>query len=137
MKRKLLFSAFIICILISLKLLCNIITNNILINKYNMGEYSEGLSKSLFFLNIQQGYIANYNYGNVLYNNEKYEEAIEQYKDALNKNVPKKKECDIRVNYALAICKTVEVDENDENSINEAIKKYETAIDALLEDRMC
>ena len=102
-----------------------------------MGEYSEGLSKSLFFLNIQQGYIANYNYGNILYNNEKYEEAIEQYKNALNKNVPKKKECDIRVNYALAICKTVEVDENDENSINEAIKKYETAIDVLLEDRMC
>ncbi len=133
MRKNILFAIYIILILILLKFVCNILVNNKLINKYNNGEYSENLAKSLFFLNIQQPYIADYNYGNVLYQNEKYEEAIKEYEKALKKKMPEKKECDVRINYALAICKTVQVDEDDEQSINEAIKKYESAIDVLLE----
>ena len=87
----------------------------------------------LTFWIFQNGYIANYNYGNVLYQNGKYEEAIEQYKKALEQSIPEERECSVRINYALAICKTVQVDESNRDSILAAIEKYESAIDVLTE----
>ena len=63
-----------------------------------------------------------------------YDEAIDNYSKALDAHVPKRKECNIRVNYALSICNTVNLDEISENSINNAIKKYENALDILEED---
>ena len=92
---------------------------------------------ALIFITIQlflaQKYISYYNRGNKLYQETRYEEAIEEYQKALDTYVPKLKECNIRINYALAICKTVEVNESDEESIREAIDKYEQAIDVLTE----
>ncbi len=134
MKRKILIAIYIILILLTLKLIYNNVANSILINNYNRGEYSESQAKSLTYLNFTQSYIANYNYGNILYKNGEYEKAIEEYKKSLDGIVPKKKECNIRINYALAICKTVHVDENDQDSIEEAIKKYESTIDILTEN---
>ena len=131
MKRKVLVAIYIILILITLKLLYNISINSILINNYNKGKYSENQAKALTIINFPERYIANYNYGNILYQNEEYEKAIEMYKKALKGYIPKNKECNIRINYALAICKTVLVNEKDQNSINEAIKKYESAIEIL------
>ena len=134
MKKKILIILYIILILATLKLIYNKITNNILINKYENGEYSEKDAKDLTFLDFSQTYVADYNYGNVLYNNGYYERAIEQYQKALDGFVPKYKECNIRINYALAICKTVKIDEDDPNSIEKAIEKYQTAIDVLTEE---
>lgn len=133
MKRKILTAIYIILILIAIKLFYNIALNSILIDKYEKGQYSENQAKLLTYINFTQSYVANYNYGNVLYQNGEYERAIEKYKKALKGIIPKDKECNIRINYALAICKTVEVDESDQNSINEAIKTYESAIDVLTE----
>ena len=133
MKRKLIITITIILIVVGLKPIYNITINNILIAKYNNNEYSEKLAQSLMFLNFPQGYIAKYNYGNILYKNGKYEDAIEKYKEALNYWIPRDKECSIRINYALAICKTVQVDENDAESIQNAIETYESAIDILTE----
>lgn len=81
-----------------------------------------------------QKYVVNYNQGNILYQNGEYESAIEEYKKALNSIAPKYKRCKIRINYALTICKTVEVNENDEDSIRKAIKTYERAINVLTEE---
>ena len=133
MKKRVIMTVIIIMALIALKLLFNTIVNTILINKYNDGEYSESQVKMLTFLNFPESYVANYNYGNILYQNGEYESAIEKYKEALSGNVPKFKECSIRINYALAICKTVKVDEKDQESIKSAIQKYEEAIDVLTE----
>ena len=133
MKRKILIAINIIIILISLKLLYNIAMNTILINKYNNGEYSTSIGQAMTKLNFPQSYIANYNYGNILYQNGEYEEAIEEYKKALDVNIPEKKECKVRINYALAICKTVELDEESQDSILNAIKTYESAIGVLTE----
>lgn len=134
MKKKILITIYIILICIAIKFTYNIVINSILISKYEDGEYSNGLAKALTSFNFPQKYVANYNYGNILYQNGEYENAIEEYKKALDVNVPKYKECSIRINYALAICKTVHVDESDAQSINSAIKKYESAIDVLTEN---
>ena len=133
MKKKVLIIIYVILILITLKLFYNILVDNVLISNYNNGKYSESQAKILTFLNFSQPYIANYNYGNVLYKNGEYEQAIEKYKKALKGIVPEDKECNIRINYALAICKTVSVNEKDQNSINKAIEKYESAIQILTE----
>ena len=82
---------------------------------------------------VYQSYIVHYNYGNILFKNERYEEAIEEYEKALNKIVPKYKECKVRINYALALCKTVSLDESDENSVKNAIDTYQSASDILTE----
>lgn len=133
MKKKVLIIIYVILILITLKLFYNMLIDNVLISNYNNGKYSENQAKMLTFLNFSQPYIANYNYGNVLYKNGEYEQAIEKYKKALKGIVPKNKECNIRINYALSICKTVSVNEKDQNSINNAIEKYESAIQILTE----
>ena len=84
-------------------------------------------------MNFPQQYVANYNYGNVLYKNGEYEEAIKKYEETLNGIIPEDKECNIRINYALAICKTVQVDESDSQSKKNSIQTYEKAIEVLTE----
>lgn len=133
MKRKILIVIYVLVILIMLKLLYNTVLNNILISKYKDGEFSTSMGQALVNFNFPQRYVANYNYGNVLYQTGEYEQAIEQYKKALEVNIPEKKECKVRINYALALCNTVKLDENDEESIKNAIKIYESAIDILTE----
>lgn len=134
MKRKIIIAIYIIIIIITLKLIYNFSLNSILLHKYNSGDFDEKLAKTLTYANFPQGYISYYNYGNVLYNNENYEEAIIQYENALSNNPPKYKECSIRINLALAMCKIVNCDENNQESIKEAIEQYEQVISILTED---
>ena len=105
-----------------------------MIKDYEIGLYMEREAKSLTNTDIFQKYVASYNYGNVLYKNEKYDEAIEAYQEALDNNIPKHKECSIRVNLALSICNTVILQEENEDSIKKAIEKYESAIDVLTQE---
>lgn len=133
MKKRILIAIYIILIIIILKLFFTTIVNDILIDKYNKGEYSENQAKLLMYINFPQSYIANYNYGNILYQKGEYEQAIEQYKNALKGIIPKNKECSIRINYALSICKTVTVDKENQESIEKAIETYQSAIEVLTE----
>ena len=135
MKKKILLAALCIVVVILLKLICDYVLNTIQVNSYKEGKYNTDLAQLVATLNFNKSHVANYNYGNVLYQKEDYEGAIEQYKNALDTIVPSGEECDIRVNYALAICKTVKLekeDEKDEAKVKEAIKKYESAIDVLV-----
>lgn len=135
MKKKIFIIIYIILILITLKLMYNSFLNTILISKYHNGEYSEKIAEQLTLFNFPQSYVANYNYGNILYQNGEYESAIEQYEKALNdKSIPEQKECCVRINYSLAICKTVKLDESNAESIKKAISTYESAIDVLTEN---
>lgn len=133
MKKTIIISIYAILGVILLKIVLNMILNSILISKYNNNEYSVQLASFQTFVNFPERYVPLYNYGNVLYQKGEYENAIEMYDKALNTYVPKGKECNIRINYALAICKLVKVDENNEDSIQEAIKQYESAISVLIE----
>lgn len=134
MKRKIWIVILIITIIIILKLLYNSLTNSILINKYNEGQYLENYAKALTQFNLTQKYVANYNYGNILYQKGEYKKAIEEYKKALEGIVPKYKECDIRINYTLSMCNTVNVDEKSQDSIKKAIGVYKEAIDVITEN---
>lgn len=134
MKNKMFIIAmYILLILFSLKLIFSNIWNFILINDYNNNKYFEEQGNVLLFLNFPESYVANYNYGNILYQKQEYEKAIEKYRDALKSFVPKYKECKIRINYALSICKTVKLDEYNQDEIKDAIEKYELAINVLTE----
>lgn len=62
----------------------------------------------MIYLNI---YIYHYNKGNSFYEKEDYVSAISCYEKALNCHMPEKKECDVRVNLALAKMYTTKVKE--------------------------
>ena len=131
MKKRLLIVLYIVLSIITAKLIMNIALNIIFINKYNSGEYSENESKLLTIINFPEAYIAEYNYGNILYKNKEYKRATEKYKKALNTYVPRNKECNIRINYALSICNMVDLYES---TVEDKIKMYESAIEILVED---
>lgn len=133
MKNKALIVADIIFIFIILNLVFVNVKNTLIINKYKEGKYLENDAKMLTNITFQKSYISNYNYGNILYQNGEYEKAITEYKKALKTVTSSEKECKIRINYALAICKTVQVDESNQESISNAIKIYQEAIEVLVE----
>ena len=77
------------------------VLNEAYISKSNKGYYNSSLVDKLFILNFPESYIAYYNKGNNLYKSEKYDEAIEEYEEAL-KTVTKKRECKVRNNLSLS-----------------------------------
>ena len=133
MKKKILTIILIVLIFLTVKFLLDIFINNSLIEKYNNGEYIKLQAIILSLSDIFEKYVADYNYGNILYQIGEYDNAIEKYSKALLSHPSKNKEASIRINYALAICKTVYVDETNQDSIKEAIKTYESAIEVLTE----
>lgn len=94
---------YIVLIIILIRFLTIFAINKIFISNYNKEIYKEKMIKSLLILNISEPYIAHYNYGNVLYKNNNFDKAIEEYEKALKLFPPKKKECSIRINLALAM----------------------------------
>ena len=133
MKKKIAIIVLVIFILVTIKLFFSFILNGLFILKYNNGIYSDLELGLVGIINFPQSYVVNYNKGSVLYKNGKYEEAVEKYKEALNGFIFKEDECKIRINYALSICKTVSVDEKNQDSIKKAIEKYESAVQILTE----
>jgi tetratricopeptide (TPR) repeat protein len=136
MKKKIAIAILIVMILIIIKLFSNIAINCLFLTKYKLGKFSDFEPKVLGTTTILQSYVAKYNEGNVLYKKGDFEGAIEKYKTALERNILHDNECAIRVNYALSICKTVSVNEKDENSIKSAIEKYKSAVE-ILEEEEC
>lgn len=108
--KKIIRIIYIILILILIKLIISFTVNEIYISKYEKGIYKENLVKILEILNYPESYIAHYNYGNYYYQNEKYIEAISKYDKALESRLPKGKECRIRINKALCILKSVDLE---------------------------
>lgn len=133
MKTRILLLVYVVLIYIMLWLLFINIENNFIINKYKNGEYLETEAKVLTNVTFQRSYTANYNYANILYQNGEYEKAIKEYEKALKTVNSKEKECKIRINYALAMCQSVNVDESSQDSITKAIDTYQNAIGILTE----
>ncbi len=103
MKKKVIISSLFtfILLLILVKLLSNHIINESFIENYYQEIYYEHKVKKLLVLNIFEPYVAHYNYGNLLYQTDLYDLAIEEYEKAL-KTTPKEKRCNVIINISLS-----------------------------------
>lgn len=104
----------IIFSVIFIKLILIFTINEIVISNYHNKIYNMSLINSLYFFTYNQSYIVYYNHGNILYNQKNYQEAINKYKQALTKNPPQKRVCDIRINLALSFIETIDLKDTNE-----------------------
>lgn len=101
-----------------------------------------GISMALVLIAVAvavylQLYIFHYNRGNEFYELGQYEKAASEYEKSLKLHVPKGRECDIRVNYALSLCAGLNLNDIKaltEDEKTEMINTLETAIDILVEE---
>lgn len=124
MKKRILIGIYIVLLLICGKLAFNFGYNEIVVAAYHQYNYSVTM-KPLLIFNWSEPYIAHYNQGNIYYQNFSYEDAILSYREALGANPPEEKECDIRINLALAMLGTMEEE-------YEAPENVETSLEILL-----
>ncbi len=108
--------------------------NEFTISKYEEHDYSQN-DDLLTHTSIFETYIAHYNNGNIHYQSGEYEEAIEDYKQALEAGAPHEgEECDIRVNLALAIIGTLPENYSAPGNVEQSIQTLEEAREYLLEE---
>lgn len=98
-----------------------------------------GIGSGLFVVLISlmiffQLYIYHYNKGNEAYENGDYEQAVEAYEQALACHVPDKKECNIRVNLALAMIAPIDIEHLDASEVDATIELLKEARDVLTEE---
>lgn len=98
------------------------IVNLVFLINYDNGSYSVETEEFLQHLNIPEGYLPHYNAGNAHYKLQEYDKAIAEYQMALQARPSEKKECDIRVNLALAMLQKIdfehlETEKDKENAI--------------------
>lgn len=122
----------VLLILLGAFLLYRHITNAKFIEATQAGDFEAEKEERLTRLNFPEGYVPYYNLGNMYYKDEKYDEAIASYKKALNQWVPKKKECSIRVNLALAMIKKIDFESlKSSKDVDAAIMQLQAARNIL------
>lgn len=132
-KKKILIGIYIVMLLICSKLAFNFIYNGIVVAAYHQYNYSVTM-KPLLIFNWSEPYIAHYNQGNIYYQNYSFEDAILSYGEALEANPPKEKECDIRINLALAMLGTMEEDYTAPENVETSLEILLGAKEVLLEN---
>lgn len=132
MKKGLIIGAYVLVTLFCCKQAFAYVYNEVAIGKYNDDDFSADLG-ILFIGNWFQSDIVYYNEGNIHYQNAEYKEAIDDYKKALEENPTEERECDIRINLALAMIKTLGDDYANPEKVEESIKTLKEARNILLE----
>lgn len=84
-------------------------------------------------IGFMEPYVAPYNEGNLAFEQKKYDEAVRLYQKALEYNVPKERECKVRINLALAMVTPIDEDYIAQNNVDECISTLRSAIDVLTE----
>jgi tetratricopeptide (TPR) repeat protein len=126
--------ASVILLIIALFLGIRYIINGAFLLNYSHGNYSPRSQEFLQKVNIPEGYLPYYNAGNAYYMLEDYDSAIDCYKSALESKPTEKKECDIRVNLALAMLHKVDLDNiKTEKQKANAIRTLQSARNVLCE----
>lgn len=100
--------------------------------KYEEGDYTENYNL-LEVANINEPYIVYYNNGNVMYQRQDYELAIEYFEKALTKNPPEEKECLIRINLVLSKLALLGEDAFSPEKIEDTIELLEECLNILSE----
>ena len=110
------------------------VINLVFLVNYNHEVYQTGGEEFLTKLNIPEGYVPYYNIGNAEYMKANYDNAISNYKSALECHPTEKRECDIRVNLALAMLHKIDFDHLDtEKQKANAIRTLQAARKILCE----
>ena len=113
------------------------ILNEIFRSRYNHQIYSNDYEESLLKLNFPESYLPYYNLGNAEYKNGNYDRAISNYKKALELGPQHnhEKECDIRVNLALAMLAKIDwANMKTQKDGQRAIKQLKAARNVLTEE---
>ena len=113
------------------------ILNEIFRSRYNHQIYSNDYEESLLKLNFPESYLPYYNLGNAEYKNGNYDKAISNYKKALELGPQHnhEKECDIRVNLALAMLAKIDwANMKTQKDGQRAIKQLKAARNVLTEE---
>ena len=126
----------VIALVIALFFGVRIVMNLVFLNNYNKGVYDVEAERKLTGpLNLVESYLPYYNMGNAAYMSEDYDEAIADYRLALEKNPPKYLECPVRINLALSMIKKINFDNlTTEKKILNAIRQLQAARNVLCED---
>ena len=114
--------ACLVIIVLAVMIVARFFMNAVFLSEYNKGNYNGGIPDILKVGNINEGYLPYYNSGNVHYQKGEYDEAIVDYNKALNHYIPEGKECDIRVNLALAMLQKIDFDHIDHENQKEVKK---------------
>ena len=102
--------------------------NRKFVKAYEGGDYQTEQEESLKKLNLVERYLPYYNLGNVAYKEGDYSRAIGYYKQALDMDPPKYKECPIRINLALAMIKKIDFNDlSTEKKVQNAIQQLRAA----------
>ena len=110
-----------------------IINNHLFVKAYAEGEYKTEKEEGLLKLNVPESYLPYYNLGNVAYENGDYASAVGYYNEALSLFPYGEKECDIRINLALAMCYGIDWQNMDsKEDIDTALVVLYKARDVLL-----
>ena len=113
------------------------ILNEIFRSRYNHQIYSNDYEESLLKLNFPESYLPYYNLGNAEYKNGNYDRAISNYKKALELGPQHnhERECDIRVNLALAMLAKIDwANMKTQKDGQRAIKQLKAARNVLTEE---
>ncbi len=111
-----------------------LIVNHSFVVAYDKGDYKVDAEKSLLTMNFPESYVPYYNLGNAAYKLADYNSAVSYYTKALEMHPSESKDCDIRVNLALALCNTIDFYHLDsQDKIDTALFILYKARDVLLE----
>ena len=132
----------IIDIICALLIICGLflsiryIMNEIFLRRYDKKIYSKKFEEPLLKMNFPDSYLPYYNLGNVAYKNGNYDEAISNYKKALEIGAPHEdKECNIRVNLALSMLMKIDwTAMSTEKDLQRAIRQLKAARNVLTEE---
>ncbi len=121
----------IVLFVISGKYAFSYIYNEWITKEYDSGNYDLD-TEPLFFVNCFEPCIAYYNNGNILYQQKDYNGAIGEYQQALGYDLSHGKECDVRVNLALAMIYNMGDDYASPEKIESSIETLKEAREVLL-----
>ena len=112
-----------------------ILSNHNYVEAYNRGQYNTRQEEGLLTLNIPEGYVPYYNLGNAYYKMGDYNSAIGYYNQALLQHPAEPKDCQIRINLALAMLGTIDFyGLNTQEKIDTALFMLYKARDVLTEN---
>ena len=129
----------IVCVLLlicGLFLVVRFVMNEIFLRRYDRKVYSTKYEEPLLVMNFPDSYLPYYNLGNVAYQNGDYDEAIANYKKALEIGAPHEdKECNIRVNLALSMLMKIDwANMTTQKDVERAIRQLKAARNVLTEE---